>query len=461
MPILASFILPHPPLLIPEIGKGKEEIIEKTAEAYDKVATEIAALKPDTILFITPHAECYRDYFQIADGEVEMGSFGAYKANQVSFRLFYDRPLVGMIGSIAKGHGFPAGTEGGEELYLDHGTMVPLYFINKRYRDFKAVRVSTSGLSLSDHYRFGQIIQEAVDRLGRKVVVVASGNLSHALRDNPNDQNAPGPRYDKKVIKILQKANFGELLSFKKEELRKAEECGHRCFCLLSGILDRLALAPKLLSYESVTGVGYLLMSYKPMGEDPSRAYLELYRTKRALEVQEERKNMDPYARLAYLAIERFVRSGKTLPLSLDVWPENFYSKRGAVFVTLKKDGEIRGCLGSIRPLKKNLGTEIIANAIAAASSDARFPRLRDEELPLVSISVDVVTSLIPVLSTADLDPKTYGVLVEFGERRAAVLPNLPDVDDVEKQLLIALYKAGIDQGDDFQMARFKVAHHV
>lgn len=461
MPILGSFIVPHPPLAIPEIGKGKENTISKTIASFEAVGKAISELKPETILFISPHAESYSDYFQIADGEVAMGSFADYKAPNVNFRLFYDRPLVEAICAASKEVSFPAGIQNGQELYLDHGTMVPLYYINKFYREFKAVRVGLSGLSLSDHYRFGQLIAEAVEKVDRKVVVLASGDLSHTLKkEGPYGYREAGALYDKQILKILSNANFGELLSFNRETLSEAEECGHRAFSVMAGVLDRLSLKPKLLSYEETTGVGYAAFEYDVLGENPSRAFLELYRSRQSFVVKREIENSDIFAKLARTAIERYVLTGN-VPTLDEEWPKVFTTSKAGVFVTLRKDGEIRGCMGSLRPLRKNLGSEIIASAIAAATMDTRFPKVRKEELPLLSVSVDVVRSLIPILSVSDLDPKLYGVVVESGDKKGALLPNLPGIETPEEQVITAMFKAGIPENEDVALYRFSVNHHI
>lgn len=461
MPILGSFVLPHPPLAIPEVAKGKERAIEKTAAALEEAARQIASLEPETIVFISPHAESYSDYFQIVDMEVGIGSFAEYKAPNVNFRLFYDRPLIQAICSKAQEASFPAGNEGGEEIYLDHGTMVPLYYINKYYRNFKAVRIGLSGLSLSEHYRFGQLIQEAIGELSRKVVLVASGDLSHTLKNEKKEgeENRP-PLYDSRILKILESSNFSELLSFDRKTLSEAEECGHRAFCLMAGILDRLSVAGKRLSYENVTGVGYAVLSYKVLGENASRAFLELYRSKQSFIVKKEIEKADIYAKLARKAIETYVKKGITMTVD-DSLPKELLTSKAGVFVTLRKDGEIRGCLGSLRPRTKNLGSEIISSAIAACSLDTRFPKVRKDELPLLSIAVDVLSSPIPILSISDLDPKKYGVVVEYGEKKGALLPNMPSIKTAEEQVMTAIYKAGIPEEADVTLYRFGVTHHI
>jgi len=461
MPILGAFIVPHAPVLIPEIGKEKSVALQATMDAYQKIASEIAALKPETIVFITPHAECYSDYFQISDGEVEMGSFADYGAPNINFRLFYDRQFVSALGRMAKEDSFSAGADGDEEIYLDRGTMVPLYYINRQYPSFKAVRVAVSGLPLSSHYRFGQLIQDTAEKLGRRIVIVASGNLSHALNKDINEPSSPGPIYDKNVVKTLSSSDFGSLISWDRESLARAEECGHRSFTVMAGALDRLSVTSRKYSYEAGTGVGYLAMGYLVKGVDASRAFLELYRSRQSFAVSRERRSMDDFAKLAYSAIEQVVKTGKTLSFAPSKYPAPFAEKKAGVFVTIKKDGEIRGCMGSVKPLKKNLGLEIINAATGAALLDKRFSKITEDELPLLSISVDVLTAPIPILSLDDLNPKIYGVYVTYGEKKGVLLPGLPGIRNAEEQLAVALAKAGIEEDENFRMARFAVTHHV
>ena len=173
MPILAAFMVPHPISAIPEIGKGKESKLSATVASFNLIAKKIAQLQPDTIIWISPHAESYADFFQIADGDVGIGSFKKYGAPDLSFRMLYDKILAREISRECKMNRLQGGTENGTEDELDHGTMVPLYFVNREFRDFLSVRVGVSGQSLAEHYRFGQIIKSSVNQLGRKAVVIA------------------------------------------------------------------------------------------------------------------------------------------------------------------------------------------------------------------------------------------------------------------------------------------------
>ena len=126
MPIIGSYILPHPPFCVPEVGRGKEKAAEKTVASLIAVAKEIAALEPDTIVFISPHSEAYRDFFPIADGEVGICNFSAYGVQGLNFRLFYDRELIKEIADAAKQRNISAGPSSGNDNASDHGTLVPL-----------------------------------------------------------------------------------------------------------------------------------------------------------------------------------------------------------------------------------------------------------------------------------------------------------------------------------------------
>ena len=164
MPILAAYMVPHPPMIVPEVGRGSEHQIEATRAAYARIAREIAALAPETIIISSPHATMYADYFHISPGVRAEGSFARFRAPQVCFSEEYDAELARTIERMAIACGLPAGTRGQREPALDHGTLVPLYFIRQAYAGFRLVRVGLSGLPLEDHYRLGQLIRRAVGR---------------------------------------------------------------------------------------------------------------------------------------------------------------------------------------------------------------------------------------------------------------------------------------------------------
>ena len=461
MPVSAAYMTPHPPMIVPEVGRGSEKQIETTRAAYVRAAAEIAALKPETIIISSPHATMYADYFHISPGREAEGSFARFDAPQVRFRETYDETLAQAIERLAKESGFPAGTLGQREKALDHGVMVPLYFIRQQYTDFKLVRIGLSGLPLEDHYRLGQLIQRAVAETGRRAVYIASGDLSHKLQPYGPYGFAPeGPEYDKRVMDVCGRAAFGELFDFDEAFCERAAECGHRSFVIMAGVLDGLAVEASRLSHEDVTGVGYGVCAFRPQGADESRRFLLIRQREEEKRLTEEKARSDAWARLARQSVESYVLRREIMDVPEGL-PEELARRRAGAFVSIHKQGRLRGCIGTIAPTRANLAEEIIRNAVSAAADDPRFDPIRPDELKWLEISVDVLGEPEDIRSEDELDVKRYGVIVTRGRRRGLLLPDLDGVDTVERQVAIARQKAGIGPKEEVSLQRFTVVRHT
>lgn len=167
---------------------------------------------------------------------------------------------------------------------------------------------------------------------------------------------------------------------------------------------------------------------------------------------------MHPFVKLAKDTVEKFVLEGKTLEIEDDISPE--MKVRSGVFVSIKKHGELRGCIGTYSPSTKNVAHEIIQNAISAATQDPRFPPVSNKELDSLEYSVDVLTEPEKVSQKEELDPQKYGIIVKKGERRGLLLPDLEGVDTVDEQIGIASMKAGISPSEEIELYRFKVKRY-
>ncbi len=263
MGVLGAFMLPHPPLIVPEIGRGEEKKIQKTVDAYHRAARKIAELKPETIIVFSPHSMMYADYFHISPGSQAKGDFGQFRAEQVKMALPYDTEFVQKLCHKAKNRNLPAGTMGEREAQLDHGTMVPLYFVNQYWTDYQLVRIGLSGHSLGIHYKLGMCIKDTIEALGRNAVLIASGDLSHRLKaSGPYGYRKEGPEYDARIMELMGRADFGELFKFSEDFCANAGECGHRSFTIMAGALEGLNVHPQPLSYEGPFGVGYGICIY-------------------------------------------------------------------------------------------------------------------------------------------------------------------------------------------------------
>ena len=461
MSILAGFMVPHPPLIVPAVGRGSEEEVRETIDAYDRVADEIAALKPETIIITSPHATMYSNYFHISPGQGAKGSFADFGAPQVKFDETYDSGLWDLIASLAEAEDFPAGIEGERKAQLDHGTMVPLWFIRKKYSNFKIVRIGLSGLPLTDHYHLGEIIKAAVEKTGRRAVFVASGDLSHKLQyHGPYGFAEEGPQYDERIMDVCGRAAFGELFDFDEDFCDKAAECGHRSFVIMAGAFDGLKIKATRFSHQDVTGVGYGICSFYPEGPDETRRFRKLRIEEEERKLAALAENSDDYVKLARRSLESYVLRKETIEVPKGL-PAEMYSKQAGAFVSIHKQGSLRGCIGTILPTEDNVAAEIIQNAISASSFDPRFDPITADELKYLEINVDVLGEPEDIDSPSQLDVKRYGVIVSSGGKRGLLLPDLEGVDTVEDQIDIARRKAGIRPGERLKLQRFEVVRHT
>jgi len=167
---------------------------------------------------------------------------------------------------------------------------------------------------------------------------------------------------------------------------------------------------------------------------------------------------MHPIVKLAKETVEAYIKYGQIIKPPAELTAE--MKERAGVFVSLKKNGELRGCIGTYTPATKNIATEVIQNAISASTQDPRFPPVSLAELDEIKYSVDVLSPPERVYDKRDLDPKRFGIVVKKGLRRGLLLPNLEGVDTVEEQLSIVRLKAGISPVEDIEIYRFKVRRY-
>jgi uncharacterized protein len=167
---------------------------------------------------------------------------------------------------------------------------------------------------------------------------------------------------------------------------------------------------------------------------------------------------MHPIVELAKKSIETFIRENRIIDPP-DNLPPEVHGKAG-VFVSLKKHGELRGCIGTYSPCRESIATETIGNAISAGTKDPRFPPVREDELAELSYSVDVLSSPEKIKHVEELDPRKYGIIVVSGFSRGLLLPDLEGVDTVEEQIRITKMKAGILPGEEVEIYRFEVRRY-
>jgi MEMO1 family protein len=463
MPLKSAIMVPHPPLIIAQVGRGQEKAIQDTIAAYRKAAELIASTQPDTIVVITPHSAMYGDYFHISPGTLAKGSLAQFHAGDVQLEVKYDAPFVAELSRRADACELPAGTLGERDKKLDHAAMVPLIFLRNAYGGnipCQIVRIGLSGLGYPDHYKLGMLIRETADSMGRSIAVIASGDLSHRLKeDGPYGFTPEGPAYDEKIMDVMARAAFGELFCFDPDFCESAGECGHRSFVIMAGCFDSLNVKAEKLSYEGPFGVGYGVCTYIPQGPNENRHFLSDYMMVQIKELEARKESEDDYVRLARQTLETYVQRGETIALPKGL-PDEMTGKRAGVFVSLKKHGQLRGCIGTISSTTKSIAAEIIQNAISAGAQDPRFDPVLPDELDELVYSVDVLGDAEDISSPDELDVRRYGVIVTSGNRRGLLLPNLPGIDTVKDQIAIARKKANIRENENITLQRFEVVRH-
>ena len=295
---------------------------------------------------------------------------------------------------------------------------------------------------------------------GKKIVLIGSGDLSHKLTsDGPYGFAPEGPVFDKYLVETIKSADFKKLISIDSQLSYKAGECGLRSFAIIAGALNGYCIKSNVLSYEGPFGVGYMVAELAPGNQDLSRDLFSFIETMHKSDIEVIRKAEDPYVALARKSLEYYIKRGKILDVP-DYLPAEMTNQSKGVFVTIKKHGRLRGCIGTISPVTNNIAEEIIQNAISSGTRDPRFNPVKEFELKDLVYSVDVLEKPEPITSIDELDVLRYGVIVSSGYKRGLLLPNLESVETPAQQVEIALSKAGITKGEKFTMERFEVIRH-
>jgi len=460
LPLLACYIVPHPPIAISKIGKDQTNLIQSTIQGFRQIANEIAILKPESLICISPHGVVYYDYFQIPGGISAEGSFAAFHAPQVIVQANYDTTLRDLIIQYAQKAGIAAGLLGETDRHLDHGVMVPLMFINEAYQDYQLVRLSISGMTPLMHYAMGKRMMEAITASNKNVVLIASGDLSHKLKtDGPYGYHPSGPLFDQAITNIIRTGDFLQLLTMDETFSEEALECGLRSFITMAGAFDGWAVATNVLSYEGPFGVGYMTAKIVPTHIDEHRHFDFLFQKTESEKIARIREAEDEYVKLARKTLETYVLTNQILSVPLNTIQDLIDTKAG-VFVSIKKEGRLRGCIGTIEATKSSIAEEIIHNAIASGTQDPRFDAVIKSELAELVYSVDVLSIAEPIPSKAFLNPLRYGVIVSNRFRSGLLLPNLEGIDTVDQQIEIALKKARIKTNEEYALKRFEVIRH-
>ena len=464
--ILAGYLSPHPPIIISEIGLGEEREAQNTIEGVKALAKDIKEKSPSTIIIITPHGPLFSDAISISIDENLKGDFGKFGHGNIKLSFKNNINLVYKIIENSLRQGITIAQINDEfardydiENELDHGVLVPLYFVDKEYKDFKLIHITYGLLSPRDLYKFGQIVKNIIEESNEDAVVIASGDLSHKLSNKgPYSYSPYGKVFDERIVEILKDVDMKSLVTFDLSLGESAGECGLRSLMIMAGVLDGYELKSEVFSYEGPFGVGYCTAKLDVVGEKEMNLIEKIVEEEKR-KIKDIREKEDEYVRLARMSLEHYINTGEYMQFPNNLSPE-LISERKPVFVTIKKNGMLRGCIGSTEAREKNIATEIIKYAVNAGMKDPRFESISKEELDDLIYSVDVLEKPEPITSKGELNTTKYGVIVNKGFRTGLLLPNIEGVDTVDEQVQIALRKAGIRESENYSMERFEVIRH-
>lgn len=449
-------IAPHPPIMVPEVGREAIADVRSSIDAMAELTDRVVVSGAETVILISPHAPLQSQAFVAYDGPQLYGDFGSFRAPTTAVQAELDEELLTEITRAAATENLVTLRIRG--LDLDHGTAVPLYFLQRNGWQGRVVALGYSYLSNTDHLRFGQCIRRAIDKTGRPVAFIASGDLSHRLKPSaPAGYNPEAHLFDEEIVDAIKSCVTSRIVDLDQELRRLAGECGYRSMLVALGVAEGFAQSCELFSYEAPFGVGYLVAQLFAAGN--ATANVDILSAGIADVPSAQRAQDSNLPALARKVVENLVTTGEVIKP-----PENlsdFLKQRAACFVSIKTHaGELRGCIGTIEPTKDTLAEEIILNAVSAATRDPRFPPVRADELPELRYSVDVLSP--PEPATIDLlDPNVYGVIVEDESgRRGLLLPHLQGIDTAVRQVDIASRKAGIKPGAKVQLLRFRADRH-
>lgn len=477
MALLKGYLMPHAPAFIDSIGGDRLHQVTATRDAMYQVADEIERLKPDLIIVISPHGPIFSDAIAIYDQDNYFGNFKAFGEYSLGYNFIKEQDFINNFKrynqqergdfyclSESQFKSFKVQTK------LDHGILVPLHFIYERYKNFKLIAMSYGSFSYHRLMKNGELLGDFIHQIDKKVVVIASGDMSHALKDSgPYEYHEDGEKFDQEIKTKLAQNKPYEIFKFPYEIIENAKECGLRSYALLMGVMNQYQIESKVVSYEAPFGVGYLVASLDIVSEsdDDEVEQLSRYFIHRHEEV---RKNENDIVIFARRVIEAFVTTGKrptviskgeTLTingqtLTCGTFKQMSQIKRGC-FVSLHMDGSIRGCIGTIGATESNVLYEISKNAVASCSKDNRFNPVDLEELDRLEIKVDVLSELRPIESLKDLNPRTLGVVVRKGYKQGVLLPDLDGINTVEQQIEIASQKGGFTVDEIEEIFAFSV----
>ncbi len=258
MSLVFAAITPHPPLLIPDIGKEKIKEIEKTKEALERMEKELYIAKPQLIVVISPHSGLYEDAFSVNANTNFVSAYEEF-GDLATKREWTGAPnFAANLSHLCKEKHVNLQLVSQEK--LDHGASVPLFYLTNHLKNVEIVPLGYSKKNSVEHIKFGEILKEVIMQDDRRVAVIASGDLSHHIPKKKKKKET----FDDRLIHLIKEKAIASIVELDSSDLIKnTEECGYRSILILLGILKKMDYKFNDGTYEHPFGVGYLTGSFE------------------------------------------------------------------------------------------------------------------------------------------------------------------------------------------------------
>lgn len=259
--LVFSAITPHPPLLIPNIGRGEIDKLKKTKDALEKLEQDLYLSNPDIIVIISPHGGLFPDAFSINAHTHFISDFKQFGDLNTKLNWNGVDHFTAKLKHLTKKEDIPLQLISQEK--LDHGVSVPLYYLTQHLTNINILPIGYSSLDTKTHLKFGEVLKEMIMKTDKRIAVIASGDLSHGLTSiAPAGFSKVGKEFDNKIISLLETRNTAGITNMDPVFVEEAAECGYRSIVILLGILKNMNYEFKNYSYEGPFGVGYLVGNF-------------------------------------------------------------------------------------------------------------------------------------------------------------------------------------------------------
>lgn len=447
--IVFAGLMPHAPILVPGVGRKRLADAAATARAMKLVADHAMTAQPDTIVLISPHSPRLPGAFGLWRTARLCGSLENFGSPEDAVDLPVDRAFANHLEQEAGRRGLRFWDIRDEP--LDHGALVPLCYLTVAGWKGPTVILGLNDPGEGGLVELGQVIADTARALKRRTAVIASGDMSHRLtRSAPCGFHPQAHRFDETFIGLLKEDRPVDIPRIDPDLQDAAAEDVVDATMVALAASGFHTEGHKVLSYEGPFGVGYgVAILYEPPRTADPAAPTETH-------VEKKIAHFTELPAVARYAVETELRDGLSL---MPFRAAGDLTGRRGVFVTLRtKDGELRGCMGTLAPHERDLVAETWRNALAAALRDNRFSPVTVAELSNLDYEVTVLGELEPIESPAELDPARYGVVVSaLDGRKGVLLPAIEGIETIDQQLEIARHKADLEPGEPVSLQRFEV----